>query len=77
MLRKHLLTDHPAERVVEPGEKDIATLYCQCDMRTEDYSYDNGQNHELKSLDSCGECHGKDAPPLLDVTRESLPRVRG
>src|SRR6266852_9436268 len=26
MLRKHLLTDHPIERVVEPGEKDIAAL---------------------------------------------------
>jgi hypothetical protein len=26
MLRKHLLTDHPAERVAEPGEKDIAAL---------------------------------------------------
>src|SRR5262245_66643648 len=26
MLRKHLLTDHPAQRVAEPGEKDIAAL---------------------------------------------------
>src|SRR5215470_19130368 len=26
MLRKHLLTDHPTERVAEPGEKDIAAL---------------------------------------------------
>ena len=26
MLRKHLLTDHPAERVAEPEEKDIAAL---------------------------------------------------
>jgi hypothetical protein len=26
MLRKHLLTDYPAEQVTEPGEKDIAAL---------------------------------------------------
>jgi hypothetical protein len=26
MLRKHLLTDYPAERIAEPGEKDIAAL---------------------------------------------------
>src|ERR671923_1923570 len=26
MLRKHLFTDHPAELVAEPGEKDIAAL---------------------------------------------------
>src|SRR5687768_3895901 len=26
MLRKHLLTDYPAEQVAEPGEKDIAAL---------------------------------------------------
>src|SRR5262245_12641228 len=26
MLRKYLLTDHPAERVAEPGKKDIAAL---------------------------------------------------
>jgi hypothetical protein len=26
MLRKHLLTDHPAGQVAEPGEKDIAAL---------------------------------------------------
>src|SRR5438128_2404598 len=26
MLRKHLLTDHPAARVTVPGEKDIAAL---------------------------------------------------
>ena len=26
MLRKHLLTDHPAGQVTEPGEKDIAAL---------------------------------------------------
>ena len=26
MLRKHFFTDHPAERVAEPGEKDIAAL---------------------------------------------------
>src|SRR5215831_4495366 len=26
MLRKHLLTDHPTERVAAPGEKDIAAL---------------------------------------------------
>ena len=26
MLRKHLLTDQPAERVPEPGEKDIEAL---------------------------------------------------
>src|SRR5215813_10408379 len=26
MLRKHLLTDHPAERVAGPEEKDIAAL---------------------------------------------------
>jgi hypothetical protein len=26
MLRKHLFTDHPAARVAEPGDKDIAAL---------------------------------------------------
>ena len=26
MLRKHLLTDHPAGQIAEPGEKDIAAL---------------------------------------------------
>ncbi|HEY5864391.1 MAG TPA: hypothetical protein VI542_02395 [Candidatus Tectomicrobia bacterium] len=46
MLRKHLLTDRPARRVVEPGEKDIvalATVWVTSEAT--DASIDNAFDH--------------------------------
>jgi hypothetical protein len=47
MLRKYLLTDHSAERVAEPGEKDIAALATVwVTSEAADYPIDNAfDNH--------------------------------